>query len=123
MKYSWKGHKDRNRHKIRIFFKKSGQDRLVYVWDINHNIPTTRRWARGDDDDDDDDDDVTLPLITTFVHYLTDPLKWTMGLFNKTSHLSYLTDLITFITPELLCAYALPVTVQEHVPFDRHNTE
>ena len=46
MKYSWKGHKDRNRHKNRI--KGSGQARLVYVIDINHNIPTTRKWARGD---------------------------------------------------------------------------
>ena len=45
MKYSWKGHKDRNRHKNRI--KRSGQARLVYVCNINCNIPTTRRWARG----------------------------------------------------------------------------
>ena len=29
MKYSWKGRKDRNRHKNRI--KRSGQARLVYV--------------------------------------------------------------------------------------------
>ena len=43
MKYSWKGHKDRNRHKSRI--KRSGQARLVYVEeDINRNIPTTWRW-------------------------------------------------------------------------------
>ena len=47
MKYSWKGHTDRNRHKNRI--KWSGQARLVYVFDINCNIPTTmRRWVRGD---------------------------------------------------------------------------
>ena len=46
MKYSWNGHKDRNRHKNRI--KRSGQTRLVYVIDINRNIPTTWRWARGD---------------------------------------------------------------------------
>ena len=46
MKYSWKSHKDRNRHKNRI--KRSGQAWLVYVKDINRNIPTTRRWARGD---------------------------------------------------------------------------
>ena len=39
-KYSQKGHKDRNGHN-RI--KRSGQAWLVYVWDINHNIPTTRR--------------------------------------------------------------------------------
>ena len=26
----------------------SGQAWLDYVCDINHNIPTTRRWARGD---------------------------------------------------------------------------
>ena len=32
MKYSWKGYKDRNRHKIRI--KRSGQARVVYVKDI-----------------------------------------------------------------------------------------
>ena len=37
MKYSWKGHKDRNRHKNRI--KRSGQARIVYVKDINCNIP------------------------------------------------------------------------------------
>ena len=47
MKYSWKGHKDRNRHKNRIK-KKSGQARLVYVKNINCNIPTTWRWAQGD---------------------------------------------------------------------------
>ena len=46
MKYSWKGHKDRNRYKNRI--KRCGQSRLVYVTDINRNIPTTWRWARGD---------------------------------------------------------------------------
>ena len=46
MNYSWKGHKHRNRHKNRI--KRSGEVRLVYVYDINHNIPTTWRWARGD---------------------------------------------------------------------------
>ena len=46
MKYCSKGHKDRNRHKNRI--KRSGQARLVYVIDINHNIPTTWKWARGD---------------------------------------------------------------------------
>ena len=37
MKYSLKGHKDRNRHKNRI--KSSEQARLVYVFVINHNIP------------------------------------------------------------------------------------
>ena len=46
MKYSWKGYKDRNRHKNRM--KRSGQSRLVYVKNINHNIPTTWRWAGGD---------------------------------------------------------------------------
>ena len=46
MKYCSKGHKDRNRHKNRI--KRSGQARLVYVIDINHNIRTTWKWARGD---------------------------------------------------------------------------
>ena len=46
MKYSWKDHKDRNRHKNRI--KRSGQAGLVYGKDINRNIPTTWRWARGD---------------------------------------------------------------------------
>ena len=39
MKYSSKGHKDRNRHKNRI--KRSGQARLVYIKAINRNIPTT----------------------------------------------------------------------------------
>ena len=46
MKYSWKGHKDRHRHKNRI--KRSGQARLVHVKNINRNIPTTWRWAHGD---------------------------------------------------------------------------
>ena len=46
MEYSWKGHTDRNRHKNRI--KRSRQARLVYVTDINRNIPTTWRWTRGD---------------------------------------------------------------------------
>ena len=45
MKYSLKGHKDRNRHKNRIIKKKkkkrSGLARLVYVKNINRNIPTT----------------------------------------------------------------------------------
>ena len=41
-----KSHKDRNGHKNII--KTSGQARLVYVFDINRNIPTTWRWARGD---------------------------------------------------------------------------
>ena len=40
MKYSRKGHKDRNRHKSRIK-KRSGQAWLVYVKDTNRNIPTT----------------------------------------------------------------------------------
>ena len=46
MKYGWKGHKDRNRHKNRI--KRNGQTRLVYVKDITRNVPTTWRWASGD---------------------------------------------------------------------------
>ena len=46
MTYSWKGHKDRNRHKKTT--KRSGQARLVYVKGINRNIPTTWRWTRGD---------------------------------------------------------------------------
>ena len=37
MKYRYKVHKDRNRHKTRI--KRSGQARLVYIWDINRSIP------------------------------------------------------------------------------------
>ena len=45
MKYSWKGHKDRNWHKNGI--KRNGQARLV-CQGINHNIPTTWRRARGD---------------------------------------------------------------------------
>ena len=36
MKYSRKGHKDRNRHKNRI--KRSGQARWIYVIDTNRNI-------------------------------------------------------------------------------------
>ena len=46
MKYSWKGHEDINRHKNRI--KRSGQALYVYVKNINHNIPTIKRWAGGD---------------------------------------------------------------------------
>ena len=54
MKYSWKGHRDRNSHKYRT--KMSGQARLVYVKkqttattkNMNHNIPTTWRWTYGD---------------------------------------------------------------------------
>ena len=46
MKYSLKGRKDRKRQKDRI--KKSGQARLVYVQDINRNIPATWRSARAD---------------------------------------------------------------------------
>ena len=47
MKYSWKGHKDRNRHKNRV--NRNGQARLIYVKNINRNIPTTWRWARRDE--------------------------------------------------------------------------
>ena len=43
MKYSWKGHKNRNRHKNRI--KRSGKLGW-FMSDINHNIPTMWRWAR-----------------------------------------------------------------------------
>ena len=46
MKRSWKGHKDRNRHKNKI--KRSWQALLLYVKDINCNIPTTWKWARED---------------------------------------------------------------------------
>ena len=46
MKCSWKGYKDRNRHKNRI--KRGGQTRLVCVKDIHCNIPIVWRWARGD---------------------------------------------------------------------------
>ena len=46
MKCRWKGHKDRNRHKNRV--KESGQAGLVYVKNINRNVPTTWRWARRD---------------------------------------------------------------------------
>ena len=38
MKYSGEGHENRSRHKNRI--KRSGQAPLVYVKDINRNIPT-----------------------------------------------------------------------------------
>ena len=47
MKHNWKAHKDRNRHKNRI--KRSGQARLIYVSDVNHNIPTMWWSARGED--------------------------------------------------------------------------
>ena len=55
MKYSWKGHKDRNRYKNRI--KRSGQARLVYVTDINRNIATAWRWPH----------DTTTWTITTIM--------------------------------------------------------
>ena len=46
MKYSWKGHEDRNRHKKRI---KRGAGKLGwFMSDMNRNIPTTWRWAHGD---------------------------------------------------------------------------
>ena len=45
MKYSWNGHKDRSRHKNGI--ERSEQAGLVYVFDINRNIPTTWSWALG----------------------------------------------------------------------------
>ena len=44
-KKSWKGRKYINRHQNRI--KRSGQARLVYVFDINRDNPTTWRRARG----------------------------------------------------------------------------
>ena len=31
-----------------FFLKRGGQARLIYFKDIDHNIPTTWRWARGD---------------------------------------------------------------------------
>ena len=40
MKSSRKEHKDRNRYKKRI--KRSGQAQVVYVKDINRNVPITR---------------------------------------------------------------------------------
>ena len=46
MKYSWKGHKERNRHKNGI--KRSWQAQLVYVKSINRNISIKGRWACGD---------------------------------------------------------------------------
>ena len=45
MKYSWKGHNDRNRHKNKI--KRSGHTQLVYVKGVNHTIPIMWRWASG----------------------------------------------------------------------------
>ena len=45
MKYSRKGHKHRKRHKNKIIM--SGQARLVYVININRNIPTKWRWDCG----------------------------------------------------------------------------
>ena len=46
IKYSRKGLKDRKRHTNRT--KRSGQARLVRVFDRNRNIPTTWRWAHED---------------------------------------------------------------------------
>ena len=46
MKYSWKGHKDRNSHKNRI--NRSGQAWLAYVKNISRSIPTMWRWVHGD---------------------------------------------------------------------------
>ena len=46
MKYSWKGHKDRNTHKKRI--KRCRQAQLAYVEGMHYNIPTIWRWARHD---------------------------------------------------------------------------
>ena len=46
MKYSWKGHEERDRHKNRI--ERSKKARLFYVKNINGSIPSTLRWARGD---------------------------------------------------------------------------
>ena len=39
MKYSRKGHEDRNRHQSKLKKKKSGQARLVYVKNINRSTP------------------------------------------------------------------------------------
>ena len=48
MKYSWKSHEDRNTHKNRIQ-RSEGVGKLGwFISDINHNIPITWRWARGD---------------------------------------------------------------------------
>ena len=47
MKYSWKGHKTEIDTRTE-YIKRSGQARLIYEFDINCNIPTTWRWARGD---------------------------------------------------------------------------
>ena len=44
MKFSWKGHKERNRHKNRI--KRSGL--RWFMSEINCNISTTWRWSRRD---------------------------------------------------------------------------
>ena len=49
MKYSSKGNGDRNIQRIEFFFKiRSEQVQLVHIFDINRNIPTKWRWARGD---------------------------------------------------------------------------
>ena len=45
-KYSWKGLKDRYRHRNRV--KRKGQAWLVHVKNINRNITTTWRWAHMD---------------------------------------------------------------------------
>ena len=64
MKYSWKVHKDKNRHKNRI--KRSGQARLVYVRDINRNVPTTWRGACGHREDK---RNTSIILILPNTHY------------------------------------------------------
>ena len=48
MKYSWKGHKDRNKHKNRR--RKKGVGKLGWFMSgINRNISTTWRWTYGED--------------------------------------------------------------------------
>ena len=75
MKYSWKGQKDRNRHKDGI--ERSGQARLVYVFEINRNIPTT--WSEpagtaiGNDEDGNevDEEDVRVDVDYNGDQYVT----------------------------------------------------
>ena len=52
--------------------KRSGQDRLVYVKDINRNIPTTWRRAHGDPEGDTEKEGVSAD---TKRHWLTTGIK------------------------------------------------
>ena len=81
MKYSWKGHKDRNRHKNRI--KRRRLARLVYVKNINCNIPTTWRWPRGDSLKGKSEIDGSFHIPKSFTLYGLITFRIKRGLRNK----------------------------------------